>query len=860
MSVSGVQESVTVSGEAPLLDVTQSSLGGNIDPRQMQEIPLQGRNWIDLVMLAPGARGNSLSGDNPTVMGTGRSRQGGDFGLNIDGQQVTSLLNASGDGQPRYSKDAIAEFEFLSSRFDASQGRSSGVQVNAVTKSGTNRPAGSFSGYFRDDRFNAADHVVKRVLTYQNRQLSSTFGGPIRRDKLHFFTYYEYEREPRTASYTTPYPHFNRDLSVRGLQKMGGAKLDAQFSQKIRLAVRGNVWRLEDPSTGSGSATPSSAAIRARRSNQVLASLTHVLGSQAVNEVKVGYADFFSGWQDLLKNPNALFPGTGPTVTLRGIAAGQGAQSPSVQEQETYSVRDDFTYTFAKGGSHTVKMGGEYLDSTAIDTRCIPCEGELDASASPIPVDVSILFPDLFDVSTWNLAPLTPVTLRWRQAFGQDFTASVPRKSFAGWVQDDWTLSPRVTLNLGLRYDLEVGAFANEVAIPPVLPGNRPDDTNNVGPRVGFSFSQNDRTVIRGGVGKYFASVITSYYSYHVSRTALITIPNDGRPDFATNPWNGPKPTYDAVKARFCTTALVPGCLRNDFPTGTAIMYGHGFTMPYSYQSSIGLQRQLGNTMAIEADYVYVGTRDMPRAVLVNLSYDPATGRNYPFNDLTRRPYPEWGFMKMFYNGSRANQHSLQTGITKRFSGGWQASGNYTLSVMRDAGPPPRQRGSSGLPEPVPFAVAPDFGGDYVLSAGDQRHRAVFNGIWEIGYGFQLSGLYFYGSGERLETRYGVDLRGIGTSANNSCECRLRPDGTVAPRNNFVGKPVHRVDLRFQKRFPLGGRAGIDGILEVFNVLNHANFGAYNTNEVAANYGQPAQSNQVAYAPRMLQMGFRFSF
>jgi hypothetical protein len=215
MSVSGVEELVDVTGQAPLLDLTQSSLGGNIDPRQMQEIPIQGRNWIDLVMLAPGARGNSLSGDNPTVMGIGRSRQGGDFGLNIDGQQVTSLLTAAGDGQPRYSKDAIAEFEFVSSRFDASQGRSSGVQVNAITKSGTNRPSGSFAGYFRDDRFNAADHVALRVLPYQNQQVSATFGGPIERDQVHFFTYYEYEREPRTASYTTPYPHFNRDLSVR---------------------------------------------------------------------------------------------------------------------------------------------------------------------------------------------------------------------------------------------------------------------------------------------------------------------------------------------------------------------------------------------------------------------------------------------------------------------------------------------------------------------------------------------------------------------------------------------------------------------------------------------------------------------
>ena len=108
MSVSGVQESVTVTGEAPLLDVTQSSLGGNIDPRQMQDIPLSGRNWMELVMLAPGARGNSVTND-PTTWTNSRDsrRQGGDFELNVDGQQVTVFALS---GQPKYNRDAMAEF------------------------------------------------------------------------------------------------------------------------------------------------------------------------------------------------------------------------------------------------------------------------------------------------------------------------------------------------------------------------------------------------------------------------------------------------------------------------------------------------------------------------------------------------------------------------------------------------------------------------------------------------------------------------------------------------------------------------------------------------------------------------------
>ena len=131
------------------------------------------------------------------------------------------------------------------------------------------------------------------------------------------------------------------------------------------------------------------------------------------------------------------------------------------------------------------------------------------------------------------------------------------------------------------------------------------------------------------------------------------------------------------------------------------------------------------------------------------------------------------------------------------------------------------------------------------------------NGIWQLRYGFQLSGLYFFGSGVRLSTQYGTDLAGRGVPQG---ERRLRPNGTIVDRNNFVGKPIHRVDLRLQRRFPLGGRAGIDGILEIFNVFNHANYESYVVQEVARNYGQPSQSTNVAYTPRALQLGFRLTF
>src|SRR5262249_3783787 len=157
---------------------TQSSeLAGNIDPRQVAELPTAGRNWISLALLAPGNRTNG-QGVLP-IQDRGDVRE---FQLNGDGLQVTANL---GTGNPaRYSADAIAEFQLISNRFDATQGRSSGVQVNAVTKSGTNTPTGTFVGNFRNSDWNADDPVLQRVLPYKNQQISGTVGGPIVLNKL----------------------------------------------------------------------------------------------------------------------------------------------------------------------------------------------------------------------------------------------------------------------------------------------------------------------------------------------------------------------------------------------------------------------------------------------------------------------------------------------------------------------------------------------------------------------------------------------------------------------------------------------------------------------------------------------------
>lgn len=855
MAPSTVQETVTVTAEAPLLDVTASSLAANIDAKQMEELPLNGRNWQDLAMLAPGSRANH-GGEAPLP------REQGLYQLNVDGQQVTQLLGGSGFGNPRFSRDAIAEFQFVTNRFDATQGRSAGVQVNAVTKSGTNAFAGTASGFFRDDKLNAADFIQDRVLPYSDQQLSGTFGGPIRRDRIHFFGHYEFEREPATFPGETPWPSFNIEFRGARQQRMGGGRLDFQASPSTRMSVRGSTYHQLIPYLGAGGATshPSSVRRNTRDGHQITGTLTRVINNSTVYEMKGGYAYYNYVTSSILEHEGKTWQGTegAPRILMRGLTIG----TPNLFQplrQDTTQIRSDLTTSYTKGGRHDLRVGGEYLYNWSFLNWHQLKIGEITANLGPVPANIEALFPVWNDPNTWNLDPLGPITRRYRRAVG-DFDFDVPRHLWSAWIQDDWRISQRLTLNLGVRYDLDIGVLGEKIRLMPFLTGDRPSDTNNFGPRFGFAYGLNDRTVLRGGYGTYFAQILNDGGHNPKMMTQILVpeTPNDGRPDFVTNPYNNNPPTYAHVEATLCngsndnfTPGGFPGCVRRDI---TLELPSPGYDISYSHQASIGIQRQIGSQSAFETNWVFTGSRgERFNNRNANLTYDRATGTNNPFSNVSLRAYPEFGLVRMDWLEGWSNYNGWESSFTKRFSGGWQVGATYTLAVLRDSDPHAWDTRNERF---LDFPVAPDLGADYQLAPTDQRHRAVLNGIWEMAYGFQLSGLYFYGSGMRFSTNFGGDLRDTGGLTSG----RLRPDGVIVPRTALVGDPIHRVDVRLQKRFSLGGQRSVAGIAEVFNLFNHENYGSYTTQQSNANYGRSEFNNNVAYQPRIVQLGFRVAF
>ena len=867
MSPSTVQETVTVTAEAPLLNVTTSSLGGNIDPQQVQELPTNGRNWIQLALLAPGSRASAAPNPNPTPLPDRNNNEAREFQLNMDGQQVSNEIGTG--SQPRYSQDSIAEFQFLSNRFDATQGRSSGVQVNAITKSGTNQLAGVFRGNFRNSKFNAEEPVLHRVVPFNNQQLSVAAGGPIVLDKLHYFGNFEYEREPRSSIWNTPYAFMNKELHGDRTIKLGGVRGDYQVSPAIRLMGKGGWGRLWEPfGLPASNNSPAATNTTAEHNNEAIGQLTHVLSNRAVNEVKVGYAFFnlanrnLTSWSNHWQRSTGVNTGS-PRISFTGFNVTGNTNHPRHQDQTVWTFRDDFTFSYDARGRHDLRAGGEYLKRHQIQANCRQCMGVIDARNGPLPTAAQLeaWFPDPFNADTWNFAAISPLVRTYTIGLG-DFNVLLDSYKAGIWAQDDWRITDTLTLNLGLRYDLTLHGFANDVEVAPWQMAGMPEDYNNIQPRVGFAYQLNERTVVRGGSGLYYGDAIGADFSFATGNAQIATLEyaNDGRPNFALDPTNGQGlPTYQEALTRFCdspTQAANFAAWQARGFTGTAPCLTRGlqeFRGPFDYihvpktwQTSIGLQRQIGATMAVEADYVFSLGRDEKDVIdNVNLTFDPATGANYPAANRAQRVDPRWGNTSMSVHTGKSEYHALQTAFTKRYSNRWQASATYTLGWLYNADSYP----FTGL-SPVPFATQPDLGGEWGLSQDDVRHRLVFSGIWQVGFGFQVSGLHYFSAGNRLSTSYGGDQRAFGGGSG-----RLRPNGSIVPRNTELGPAQNRTSLSLRQRVPLPGRMSVDGIAEIFNLFNRTNYTLGTQESLAANYLLPTAGEY-----RTMQLGFRFSF
>ena len=867
MQVASLSETLTVTGESPLVDISSSQVGGNVDRRQMEELPLQGRNWMELAMQVKGITANAVD----TTPGV-RDRQ---FQLNLDGQEITQQVAGSGFGQPKFSREAIAEFQVVTNLFDITQGRSLGIQVQAVSRSGTNNYDGSVYGFFRDDSMNAEDFIARNaagqpyVLPYSNTQIGGAFGGPIVRDKAHFFASYERENEPNTiVSSPAALPGQSFTFDTELVQNSFLGRVDWQLRPNDRLTGRASYWDWGNPFTQvAGTDHPSQAAARYRTAINAVGTWTRVLSNTKLQEVKFGYTHF--DWQNLLAEPALA---STPNYVFPALIVGQRRNYPQEFFQNTFSARYDLTMT---AGRHDVKIGGEYLRWHDTGQWQLLSRGEFIFTANP--ADLNRRFPaDAWnDPSRWDLSGLDSIVQRFDQNFG-DWTIDIPRPTWAVWFGDTWRMSNQLTVNYGVRWDADWGALdpphvttqtrwnpAAGAVYPDVdlAPGdllypNGLRDIGSVAPRAGFSWNVGGKgsLVIRGGSGLYYSipdsNTTFSQQSFNGERILVNSFPNDGQPGFINDPTRG-KTAQDFIDGRYPLPAQGPRVI------------AHDYQMPSTWQSIIGFQSEIGPQLGIESDFTYWKGYHFGRQRDPNLFFNPATGYNR--NPNQGRPDPAYTQIQWLESNGHADYAAISSALTRRFRNNWQAALSYTLNLFANDDTTGFQfQGNNPFDPDAEWARSTEF----------QRHTVRFNGIWRLPYEMSLSGAYLYGSGNYYATTYATNPFGGGgtnryvtapLTVNTAALDRFDGNPTYAigelvPRNSLRGFPLHRFDLRFSKDITMPRGVKITGIAEVFNLTNHKNYGAYNAQINTATFGDPRQNLLNAYLPRVVQLAFKVSF
>ncbi len=588
LKVAALAETVTVTGETPLVDIRSSQVAGNVDRRQMEELPLAGRNWMELSLQVKGITANAV--DNRPGVGDDSA-----FQLNLDGQQITNKVASSGFGQPKFSREAIAEFQIVTNLFDITQGRSTGIQVQAISKSGSNTMAGAVYGYFRDDKLNSADFVANRVLPYQNQQVGGSFGGPIVKDQWHFFGSYEYEREPNTVFFTpVNLPSQSFSYADRQINHSVLGRIDQNLTDKSHMSYRYSLWDFDRPFDKQAE-HPTQSALRTRHADNFLVSWSHVRSSTRVEELRVGYNTF--GWTnglgvgDLQTESPAGWPGPGtPSYNFINGTIGPPQNFPQEFKQRMVTARYDLTWTRAR---HDLKIGGEFLGWKDTGEWHLGERGVYNFRANPPDLDRRFPVSAVDNPAAWDITGLDSFATNFLQNTG-NWNVDIPRPTYAVWIGDNWRVNDALTVNLGVRYDLDQGATdpPDTTNTKVFRPLNGPlfkagiHDNNNVAPRAGFAWNVGGRNdlVIRGGSGLYYGTIISNITFSQQSfgnRIIVNSFANDGLPGWFLNPTRG----FTAEQIR---SGAVPQAPR---------VIAHDFRFPVDWQSSIGFQKQITNVL-----------------------------------------------------------------------------------------------------------------------------------------------------------------------------------------------------------------------------------------------------------------------
>jgi hypothetical protein len=818
MQLSPVAEQVVVAGDAGTVNVLGSVVGAVISAGEIESLPLNGRNFLELAFLTPGnapaPNFDPTKANSVVVSSAGQAGRGGN--ITIDGMDNND--DVVGGPLQNIAQDAVQEFQVATNRFSAEFGRSASSIINVVTRSGGETARGSAAIYLRDQNWQALPDTIDPALTgdppFDRQQLSFTIGGPLRAQRLFGFAAVEVRNQDGGVQVGVRDPvsrTIGRTFAAAPLDDLlPTARLDWRATSNDGITVRYS-YQHEDDIGGSsldraiGSASQRQAS--RNRMHSVLGSWTRVISPRAVNEASVSFSAF----------DNAISPvQPGVQLTFPSFQAGSSFRVPQGTQQKRWQFSDALSLS---RGSHQWKLGGQLQRVDADFELGVFRDGRVEF------VEDFASFDRNGDGRVDDSDLLFAVTLRSGKPEQDLLIPDADNVYIAGYAQDDWRLHPRLTLNFGLRYEIDTDVKnisrvdeLNPLVVPFAnLPRHR--DANNWAPRIGFNWATTDaRLSVRGGYGIYYDRVTLEIQSLERGLDGR-ALPIEVRAGnvFFIDPATGQVPPFAPSISNPFTGFILPGAGASGINIIDSDMQN-----PMVQQTSIGLERQVGTRQVVRVTVVHNHGTDFIIGRPIGTVFNPVVGGPDTVLNLE--------------SSAKTNYNGLFVEFERRFSGRFGVRTAYTLSSAKNY----------ANDDQIPFGSGPidpnDLAREYGPAANDQRHRVTLSGVAELGRGWRLSGLWTLASGVPMDilmpsgqTRVPILQRNAGgrvfktptelndylrnLNASGGIDGQLLPLVSADARFNDT---FNSLDLRLSKTFQLGG-VRLEGLAEVFNLFDVSN-------------------------------------
>ncbi len=836
LALSAVEEEIVVTAESPIVETTNPSVAAGVSDQQIANLPLRGRDFTDFVVLTPGA--NAQTDEVASARGgVSIGARGIQNSYNIDGSNDQSSFFGEERGGTRppftFSQSAIKEMQVIRNSYNL-QFSSGGGVINAITKSGTNDFHGEVFGYYRDDNMRARDGLGNKAENFEQIQYGFSLGGPIVRDKLHFFVGLD------TQDFTTPQFHGFDDFedawipqweAITGLDyqsEIGNTpetndalvfmvKFDWQITNSHLLTVRDNWSDQEGENLTSNFFTNgySTNGLEKNSFNSLVATLNSVVSEDAFNEAIIQYS-----LEERPREPNnTTLPETQISFDYYAVF-GQNQFLPNFLDEDRFQLIDNFTYYL---GDHNLKAGVNF-DLVTFD------DGFYRYGAGQY---TYLSWDDFFADQPYSFS----------QAFSDyDGAVKFDTDYYVLYAQDEWRATQNFTLTYGVRYQVQKHTQPYETN--PLYPdtGQIPNDNNNWAPRVGFAWdlSGDGKSVLRGGGGIFYDYTPTLLDANAMLANGIRVVRVSQRCS------REDCPSYPNIYGGIGDLPLAGGV--------DIFVFDRNFEDPETLRFSLGYEREIARDFAVGADVIWAKGTNLERKWDQNIAQVEGStidGRPVYCYECV---YPEFDQIMQFTSDSESEYRAFVLSVHKRYSNRWLLDASYTYATSKDDDSNERSvSSSSDFPQdqfdPRRWA--------WGYSNFDVRHKFVVSFAYQLPYNFMVSAIGRVRSGYPYTAGDSRDLNGDSYRNENAVV-----DGTQYARNTFRQPYNRNLDLRLSWTANFGRNLSLELIFDAFNVTDEANWWTTRTTLVNSD-GSLSSSfgdlNRVG-EPRNYQFGAKFRF